>query len=597
MRLEEHYLTLRDKFSVYSEGSPFHLTITEVADLLDCTERNAKLIMKNFKELGWVTWEVFKGRGKKPLITFLYSKTEMEHLLVKDLIKHGKYTEVIEKLNKYDLHIQEELEHFLEDYFGISVEQEHETNAEIDVLRCPMRQKVMGIDPLTSLTQQEHEITHHLYDSLFTFDYETQTVRPHICFHWDHSKDGTEWFLFLRKGVFFHHGRCLDAHDVKFTIEHLSQMEGYTDWYKTTHIKEITVVNKYVVKIMLYQSNFLLLNELCSKRYSILPREWEEHLLDKNIPIGTGPYKVLEWNEEKVILGAHEQYFQMRPHIDRIELIYVNTNYQTDSLLFSFPDMYHEGAHWKPLKQIPNGASYLTINSRKPGVHTHPAFKKALHRIIWNYKTHTSDDLTLPAHHFLYEQNPLELATSHHLYDGTMIKQLLTEADYQGETIQLFTLYIDQVEKQEPLIDIVHFCKTYGIDLAVQAIPIKDLLKEDQIKKADILLVNVLVEEDIVLSLSRIFSSPLGFIYNTLTDNEQENLLRKLNQIKTIPKRDDQLKAILSIEQQLIDTSKILFIHHNTFQVFYNEKKSMEGINLFQTGGINYSMVWHNRKA
>ncbi|OLO25686.1 hypothetical protein BTR23_24240 [Alkalihalophilus pseudofirmus] len=49
--------------------------------MLDCTDQNAKLIMKNMKELEWITWEVFKSQGKKPLLTFLFSKTEMEHLL------------------------------------------------------------------------------------------------------------------------------------------------------------------------------------------------------------------------------------------------------------------------------------------------------------------------------------------------------------------------------------------------------------------------------------------------------------------------------------------------------------------------------------
>ncbi|WP_078427684.1 ABC transporter substrate-binding protein [Alkalihalobacterium alkalinitrilicum] len=596
MRLEEHYLILRVKYSVFSECYPFNLTIHEVADLLACSERNAKLIMKNMKELGWITWEVFKGRGKKPLLTFLYSKSEMEHFLVKDLIQQGKYTEVIEKLNKYDLHIQEELEHFLEGYFGLSLEQEQNSQAEIDVLRCPIRQKVKSIDPLKSLTRQEHEITQHLFDSLFTFDYESQSIQPHICFHWEHSEDGTEWFLYIRKGVYFHHGRCVDAHDVKFTIEHLSETNDYKDRNESVHYKEITVINKYALKITLNQPNYLLLNELCSRRTSILPKEWKEYVLEKNTPIGTGPYKVLKWSEERIILVAHEHYFQMRPHIDRIELIYVNQNYQTDSLLFSYPDMYHEGAHWKPIYQTPNGASYLSINTSKPGIHNHPAIKKALYRIIWNCKNHATDELTRPAYHFLYEQHS-ELGAGPPLYDTNMIEQLLTEADYQGEVLNLVVPYVDIEKKKDPLVEkIISFCRVYGIHLEVQSMSISDLLMEQHRNTADIILVGVIVEEDIVLSLTRIFSSPLGFICNTMAEKEQQDLFSKLDQITTIPKREDQLKAILAIEQHLIDSNKVLLIHHNTFQLFYNEKKSMEGINLFQTGGINYSKVWYKRR-
>ncbi len=128
--------------------------------------------------------------------------------------------------------------------------------------------------------------------------------------------------LFLRKDVKWQDGSPFTAKDVEFTyklyIDPKTPTAYATDFLK---VKEFRVLDDYTVEVT-YDKPYA--PALGSWGTAIHPR----HLLEgkdvtqsplKREPVGTGPYKFVEWTTgEKIILDSNHDYFEGRPYIDRV---------------------------------------------------------------------------------------------------------------------------------------------------------------------------------------------------------------------------------------------------------------------------------------
>src|SRR5262245_9526378 len=56
-------------------------------------------------------------------------------------------------------------------------------------------------------------------DSLVGFDLENGGIGPGVAERWEQAADGKSWTFYLRKGLRFHNGDPVTAHDVKFSLE------------------------------------------------------------------------------------------------------------------------------------------------------------------------------------------------------------------------------------------------------------------------------------------------------------------------------------------------------------------------------------------
>jgi peptide/nickel transport system substrate-binding protein len=108
------------------------------------------------------------------------------------------------------------------------------------------------------------------------------------------SQDGKEYTFFLKKGVTFHDGKPFDAEDVKFTFERL--MDPKTGVVHPEYYKEIDLVeavDSYTVKIKLKNVNSMFLFNLARGDSVIVNKQAADKL--KTEPIGTGPFRLVEW--------------------------------------------------------------------------------------------------------------------------------------------------------------------------------------------------------------------------------------------------------------------------------------------------------------
>ena len=154
------------------------------------------------------------------------------------------------------------------------------------------------------------------YNTLFRTDMEMNPV-PDLVEDYENISD-TEWQFTLKQGVKFHDGSEMTAEDVKASLEHgktFAEVSLYNDC-----IESVEVVDEYTVKITTPGPSAVLLSHLCHHGNAIVPKALIDSGHDFNTePIGTGPYKFVEWNRgDSIVFEAFEDYFKGAPAIKKM---------------------------------------------------------------------------------------------------------------------------------------------------------------------------------------------------------------------------------------------------------------------------------------
>jgi len=136
---------------------------------------------------------------------------------------------------------------------------------------------------------------------------------------WNVSNEGKTIIFNLRKNVRWHDGKPFTAEDVEFTYQKLIDPKVKTPYSSDFElVKKFEIINPYKIKIT-YKEPFS--PGLISWGMGIIPKhifengDFNTHPANRK-PIGTGPYKFVEWKtDEKIVLEANPDYFEGAPHI------------------------------------------------------------------------------------------------------------------------------------------------------------------------------------------------------------------------------------------------------------------------------------------
>ena len=151
---------------------------------------------------------------------------------------------------------------------------------------------------------------------------EEEQPHPRLLERWEHSNDYTEWTFYLRKDVRWHDGKPVTAHDVKFTIELITDPNV---WYEYRAFEEITVIDNFTCRI---RSNRPF-NALMYSWYGICPMHLLEGLDTAEFwgwefwtrPVGSGPYRYVRHVPKTMVeLEANPDYYRGKPKIERVVL-------------------------------------------------------------------------------------------------------------------------------------------------------------------------------------------------------------------------------------------------------------------------------------
>ena len=178
-----------------------------------------------------------------------------------------------------------------------------------------------GVTRINPAMDEHGEINILLFNGLTAHDGENAVV-PCLAKSWDYDGLTYTYTFHLEENVLWHDGEPFTAKDVKFTIEAIMDPENASENAPDfEEVEEITVIDGHTVAFRLSAPNAAFLDYMTMP---VLP----EHLLAGEdmqtsgffrSPVGTGPYKLADWDEGQAItLTRNEDYFKGAANIETI---------------------------------------------------------------------------------------------------------------------------------------------------------------------------------------------------------------------------------------------------------------------------------------
>lgn len=601
MQSAYYYLRLRQHFASTAEGERQDVTQAQLADIFCCSIRNTKKVIKQMEEQKWIEWTPGRGRGNVSRIVLMCEVEQIVLPIAKTYIQAGDLEGAMRLLNDFAISSKgrERFFDWLSGQFGYIQEEVREQRQ--DTLRMSFYRTIPALDPAFVNRRTESHMVRQIFDTLIRYDEKMDAFIPHLAHHWEVNESGVEWTFYLRKGVFFHHGRELTAHDVVWTLERIADPKTRSPYrWMLQDVARVTAERETVVKIELTRPNQLLLSFLASDRLSIVPGEVvvEKGQAFSRLPVGSGPFALVTNDEQMFILEAVPTYFFGRAHLDRVEIWVVPPigQDQRDEDYFSKREEVHFQTfwnqqvpldQWQELQKLEKGCTYLAFNLNRPGPQQNLAFRKALDELIVREKmiAELRGNRFSPAFGFLPEQTstPKEEA---HAVDRS--RDWLADSGYQGQSLSLFTYAGAGNENNvEWLQQHLH---ERGIQIDVTVVPIEELKKPEVIQQADMVLAGEVFDEQWVLGMVEFFKSDISFVRQLWNPTLRQRIDQELDDLMQERVISNQQNRLLEVERLLRDHYAMLFLYHTRQHSVYHS--ALDGVSLNALGLVDYKNIW-----
>ncbi|MDZ4411273.1 ABC transporter substrate-binding protein [Bacillus cereus] len=556
------------------EGERLEVTVQNISGTLFCTERNSKLIIKKLDELNWIKW--FPGRGRGNRSKLIFQKHPISLILDrgKEITKKGDVKSGSIFVERYSSHfpsVKGEYHSWVDSIFGHKVEMTSEGRR--DVLRLQVQMNLdITLDPVYATMRSECHMVKHIFDTLVYVDGNTNIIEPRLAFHWEYNDAEKIWTFYLRKGVHFHNGKQLTAHDVIYSLNRFIKLENNAHAWMLQHVESIRSVDDYVFEIQLHTENRMFLHMLSAEQCSIVNEDEAGGL------IGTGPFQLYKSNENLFILEGHPLYFRERPFLDRVELWNVEQGVGTYDVLVKAQYKDKE-KHNKELSRLESNVTYITCNLTKEGPMQDELFRKALYNIIHGYtivqelggeRGEVAKKLILAGESIVEIEEDVE--------------SLIKRSTYHNEVLQLYTFTgRDHVEDAKW---IQKECAKYGIRVENNFLDIEELLEVSTIQKADMMHDSAIISERIEDSLLYMFLTKNSFIHGQSSMDFHEKLSPYFRQ-EELEKR---VTLLRDIEDTLLRQIHIIPLYRNKQEVSTHEK--VQNIMINSQGWIDFYNIW-----
>ncbi len=137
---------------------------------------------------------------------------------------------------------------------------------------------------------------------------------------WEVSEDALAYTYYLKQGIQFHDGSGFSAEDVVFTYETVMGNQGQNGEVDLSKVEKVEAVDEYTVKFTLKEPFSPFLDS--TAQLGIVPKEGYRSEAFDQMPIGTGPWKVVQYDAgQQLIVEANESYFEGAPEIKRVTFV------------------------------------------------------------------------------------------------------------------------------------------------------------------------------------------------------------------------------------------------------------------------------------
>jgi len=366
-------------------------------------------------------------------------------------------------------------------------------HAQVRELRVGVASHVRSLDVQEETGNNAAQFLYQIFDTLIERDSFAAPLKfvPGLATSW-RMVAPTTMELKLRDGVVMHDGTTLDAEDVKFSLERVTDRKdpryGSARGRFFYNLKGVDVVDRLTVRIHTHRPDPLLETLLSARNAGITSKEHVQKVgPDKSglQPVGSGPYKLDSLRPNEVaVLSRHEKFWGPRPPFDRITYTRIPevaarvtalVNREVDFIVNVPPDQEGAVKRVKGFKLIgaPLPVFHIWVLNMSHPVMANPEFRKALTLAVdrdalvkglWNGR-----GLAPKAHQFKEYGEPLFMPElDHYRYDPKAAQALLKKAGYKNEqvTITFFPEYY--LYGNYAAVAVADMWKKLGINVKIQ---------------------------------------------------------------------------------------------------------------------------------
>lgn len=204
------------------------------------------------------------------------------------------------------------------------------------ILRVGWASEPDTMNPLTSYSSESLEVTSLIYDKLLGYDLNFKT-QPELAQEFNYSEDGLTIIYKLREGVKWQDGQDFSAEDAAYTFNLIKDNElgQYAQWLSNMVSAIAEDPTTFVVTFDKPQAfNPGLAIPILPKHIweSMSAEEIETFPNDK--PIGTGPYKFVDWQVGTTLtIERYDEFWGDKPAADKIVyILYGNEDVMAQAL-------------------------------------------------------------------------------------------------------------------------------------------------------------------------------------------------------------------------------------------------------------------------
>ena len=175
-----------------------------------------------------------------------------------------------------------------------------------------MTQAPPSLDPHATSAQVARNVNLHVFETLYARDENARPV-PDLATGVNVSADGLTYVFTLRQGVKFHNGKDMTPADVVASLERYRKAGASASLIGAIDSVAATGANQVTIKLKSVQSTFL--GNLSSPRapIAIMPASEAAKDMGKADPIGTGPYKFVEYKPDSHVKVARFDDYKPNP--------------------------------------------------------------------------------------------------------------------------------------------------------------------------------------------------------------------------------------------------------------------------------------------
>ena len=189
-----------------------------------------------------------------------------------------------------------------------------------------------SLDPMQMSSAPAATVSEHMAENLIYLT-EDGDLEPALAESWEVEDDGMAYLIELREGVTFHDGEPFNAEAVKYNLDRFmgkGEFEGEDSAvfaFLLGEVDEVEVVDEYTIRIHMEELFAPLITHL-SHSFIAMHSPAALGALDEDedvaAPVGTGPFKYVEWERgEQIVMEKNEDYWGGAPELDTVTFKFV----------------------------------------------------------------------------------------------------------------------------------------------------------------------------------------------------------------------------------------------------------------------------------